>query len=452
MDRFLNTSFLYFKNIVNHKNMIFFIGAFVFFAVFLIPNEKSNYVTFYVGRFSGIANNMWVSNLSAIFSNILLSFFGFFLFEGIAKKEYENNRLVRASKSSNFFILLHRWFAYVLTLLFFSIIITLTILIINYKKFNIFSFLYPFLYFSIPFIFLMSSIILIIDSLIKKKLIKILLFIGIFIFLLAPTPISKYIDIFGLYEFIRYIEKDIEGSNFAIGYIRKTSKISLISIKQYYINSNLLIRLFFIPTSILFIYIFSFVFDRYKKNERRKNINKFIYIEDIYKYTSSIKLETINIKVNLFNLFNAFFLLFRKSFSRLEIIIITTLWLVSFFLNENLIRNITIPLIFLISFTLFDKYLNIRENKMLDFIHKGSVFSEIKIVIVYVFILYLYYILCLLPLLYFNVNTGNIFVKVFIFSVFISISSYINLNKLIEIIYILIFICYLCGYPIINVF
>lgn len=354
MERFLDASALYYKNITSHRKAVFFIGAFVFIALFLIPNEKSGYVTFYIGKVTGIANNMWVSNLNAIFSNILLALFGFFLFEGIADDEYGNNRLVRVSSSSNFFILVHRWFTYVLTLLLFGLIITITTLLINYKDFNIFSFLYPFFYFTIPFIFILVSLIIVIDSVIKKRIIKILLFIGIIIFLLVPITINKSIDLFGVYEFMKYIEKDVEGSNFAIGYIRKTSQISFVEIEQHYIKSNLLIRLSLIPISLLLIYLHSFVFDRYRKKKvvnRLKIDQNRVVTENVGNHPVALKLKTVSEQANLLNLFNAFFLLFKKAFSRLQIIIIVVLWVMSFLINYETARNITIPLIFLTSFS-----------------------------------------------------------------------------------------------------
>jgi hypothetical protein len=198
MKNIINLTKLYTINLYNKKSFLNSIILLIVISLFLIPNKDSSYITFYIDKYTGESNSIWVSSLGAIFTNLILSVISFFFIEGnyIEEKESGLGSIVRATITSNKILLLYKWLAYIIVLFSFLVLIILSLYLINFESFNFITFLYPFIYFNIPYIFILSSIILILDVFIQYRGVKITFFICLIFFLSSPLINSNF-DLLG---------------------------------------------------------------------------------------------------------------------------------------------------------------------------------------------------------------------------------------------------------------
>src|SRR5688572_21279317 len=119
--------------LINKRGFFFAILLLIISGLFIIPRENSNYVTFYIGTYTGYPNTLWVANLGAVLSNLIISFIGFFYLEGIYKEEIGNGigAQIRSSRCSNFSLFFHKWLSYTFLLFTFSGILALTLYVVN---------------------------------------------------------------------------------------------------------------------------------------------------------------------------------------------------------------------------------------------------------------------------------------------------------------------------------
>jgi len=467
MKNIINLAKLYTVNIFNKKAFLYSLILLLIISLFLIPNKDSSYITFYIDKYTGESNSIWVSSLGAIFTNLILSFIGFFFLEGNYTEEKKSGlgSIVKTTIASNKILLLYKWLSYIIVLFSFLVLVILSLYIINFKSFNFLTFLYPFLYFNVPYIFVLSSFILILDIFVPSRGLKITFFIFLIFFLASPL-LNNNFDLLGFNEFSNVIKDkfnqkyNITDKFYAIGYINKTKNITYLKLETINWLSNFTMRIIYIPISLFIIYIFSFFFNRYSINRKkmifkdsRKSAevkNKLNFKVDDNKYYKIMP----KIQKSFLSLFSLYFMIFKKSFSNLKIILLTILWVISFFIGYRIASNITIPLILLLSFSIYDEFINIENKVQLKFSFITSSYSINERLFVKTFVLFLFFIVCTIPILFAKPvehSLSTIFYFLFL-SIFSIIFSYLLKSvKLLEVIYILIFASYISGYPIFKI-
>ncbi len=152
--------------------------------------------------------------------------------------------------------------------------------------------------------------------------------------------------------------------------------------------------------------------------------------------------------------FLLYFMIFKKSFSNIKIIFLTILWIISFFIHYKISSNITIPLIFLLSFDIYDKFINIENKELSKFSFITSSYSINERLFIKVFILFGFFIVCTMPVfivkpIEHSLSTIIYFLLLSIFSIIFS--HLLKSVKFLEVIYILIFASYISGYPIFKI-
>ncbi len=115
MKKIINLTKLYTTNIYNKKAFLYSLILLIVISLFLIPNKDSSYITFYIDKYTGESNSIWVSSLGAIFTNLILSFIGFFFIEGNYTEEKKSGlgSIVKTTITSNKILLLYKWLTYV---------------------------------------------------------------------------------------------------------------------------------------------------------------------------------------------------------------------------------------------------------------------------------------------------------------------------------------------------
>ncbi len=468
MKNIINLSRIYIAYFLNKKNFIYALILIVVVGLFIIPNKDSGYVTFSIGKFTGESNCFWVSSLGAISINIILSIVGFFLIENTynTEKKLGFGHVVRVSSASNFKLLLHKWLTYVVVLSSFAVLLIVCLFVINYKYFDFFSFLNPFLYFCFPYIVMLSTIILVFDSLIPSRVLKVVAFLALIV-VLCSSKNSGHFDLLGFNEFSSYIQKeslqnpDVQNQALSVGFIKKTIQLGYIKFNSISWVNHIYYKLLFIPFSILLLYLFSFLFKRYKPNRTLKILSptKVEPESTEVKFNTNKLLFSINqecaINSDFWQVVNAYFILFKATFSVIQLIITAVFWVIAFLVNYELASHIYIPIVFLISFNKYEEFINIDNIENVRFTFNTSLFSIKQRLMAKSLILFSYFLLCAFPLLISNdANTMvMITINLLLLSVFSIIVSYVLKSvKILEIVYIIIFASYIAGHPAISLF
>ncbi len=104
---------------------------------------------------------------------------------------------------------------------------------------------------------------------------KITFFIFLVFFLASPLADNNF-DLLGFNEFSNVIKDEfnqkynITDKFYAIGYIKKTKNITYLKLENINWFSNFSMRIIYIPISLFIIYIFSFFFNRYSINRKKR--------------------------------------------------------------------------------------------------------------------------------------------------------------------------------------
>ena len=452
MKSLLPISVLYYKYLINKKSFIICSIILIIIGLFLIPSQNSDYVTFYIGKVSPIPNKYWIGYLSSIFSNFIISFLILFMIIGEKEKEILNFTYTQidTSKLSSFYKALHKIIGLFFIGISFLFILNITIIILNFDKINLPLFTLPLVYFCIPYIFIVSSLSYFIEFYQAKKLKILIYFTLIFIIVLN----DKYVlDMFGLNELNILINKTYGLSNkFAIGYLKKTNSLSIINVTTVLYPIFLYKKIILIVICLLIIYFLS-------KINISRNVDSNINVIDASidkREVNLLKTKTKILTSNNFvfsNLLIKDFYSFMLSVSKLNILLISFLWLPLFVVNDNFIKML-LPILFLL--TLFiNNFLSILYQNNLEYSEKTSAFRSYEIISSKFIIILIFYILLLVPILIKSTSTSIL--KIFIGFLLLSalqvlLVRFSKNNILMDIILIILYATYLFGTPIINIF
>ena len=467
MNNFLPLCVLYSKNLIRNRGFIFSLLSLLLIGIFIIPNENSTYYTFSIANYTGTPNNAWVSNLGAIFANVIIGFVGFFFLEGQYKEEKDSGigNLIRVSPSSNFLLILHRWVSSFFALLLMLVGLIIILFITNYNEdFQVLSFLRPFLYYSIPCLASFSILILSFDILIHHRGLKITVYILMCLVLLFPT--LQQIDPYGLTEFSQHASHNLpvqlNDTNYSFGVIARTTDIHYINYDRSDLDcTQCWKRGVYILAALVIFALLVILFDRFKKGAHilpkipslGKTENTTALPLNFAELSLSNQIFSVNKNYKV--LFELHFTFLKAAFSRKKILLIIGLWGLAFLINNDIKGGIVMPLLFIASFFLIEKFVNVQQEQNIQSSFITSIYNSLELNVTKAILLFFYFFLLSLPAIIANSLALNIKLIVFLMllsTILITYTQFFKSIKIPEIVYILFFICYLSGYPIITIF
>ena len=450
MSRLLPLSSLYYTYLIKKKSFVFCTLILIVLGLFLIPGKDADYVTFYMGNISPAPNKFWVGNLSAIFSNVIISWLLIHILAGEREKEILNYTYVQEDLSflSSFFKALYKIMGLFFIGMTFLFILNITIFIQNIELTGPY-FIFPLLYFSVPYILIIAGVSYFIEYYIKNNFLKYAVYYILVFFIMFNDRF--FLGILGIHELNFIINKNISETNvFAIGYLPK-SRLNIISIQEpifplFWLN-KLAALVLFIPT----LYLLS----KIPKNRKLSTIKMLTDSSQKGSEIKFIKFSFSQIKKDLsfFNILQKDFYLFSRSIDKTAIYAILIIWVLLFPVKEDFLKFL-LPLLFF--FTLFiNKFLTRLSLYNIDYAENISPYKNFEIVLSKNVIIFVFYVILLIPLLIRHSFTQNMYVLLsfFILTGFqVIMSRVFKNNTFIDILLIILFATYLTGKPILNIF
>jgi len=275
---------------------------------------------------------------------------------------------------------------------------------------------------------------------------------------------SQYLDITGLTEVSTTVKQELvnngliaEGSRFGVGYIAKTKAL------QYFDWTNTNWTNGIGPKAIIILGLFGILFLVSLFFRRYKGGSSFSVMPKKRVESSSTRMKVsewkgikaITPSKKVMNLFVGEAMLLKKYFKPLAVLIIGGLWLGTFFSTYNITSHFLIPAIMLLILPLYtDFFDNVSKNNLTN-IFSTSVYSESEKMMVKIGIALLINIFLLVPIFmhqdFMQLKTTIIIMTLLCLGAYLS-SRYLKSVKLFEIIYIVIFISYTNGSPILPIY
>jgi len=274
-----------------------------------IPEPNANYSTIKIGNYLGVYNSAWIGYVTAIMTSIFLSLVGFYLVNGSIKTDIYTKvgQIIATTPISNFGYLFSKLLSNFLVLLtivliIFSMSILLFFLYNKGFSFEIFQFIKPYFFITIPAMFFIATLAVVFEVFFEKySVIQNVGFFFLFSILMvlpATTETQFELDIFGSEIVIRQMEnqvKEILQTNelpslnigYVIGNVEKTKRFNFEGIK--FPTSFLMSRVGWMLLCIVSIVIISPLFHRFNVKERKST----------KKETSSISIQKANNEVVL---------------------------------------------------------------------------------------------------------------------------------------------------------
>ncbi|WP_029295250.1 hypothetical protein [Chryseobacterium hispalense] len=455
MNELINLSLLYTKYNIRKKNFLIFTAVLLVLGFLLIPNEKAEYVTFYIGNTSVYPNKFWIGNIGAVFSNIIISILLFFFIVGERENEIMSNKYYfeETSVFNSFYKNLYKIAALFIISLIFLIILNVSLIASNYSYgINIFAYLKSLVYFSVPFLFFITSVIYFLEFYIQKKTAKILIFITLILIILFN---DKFINIIGLNELYLYIDKISHTQNyFAIGYLKKSERIKLLTLHSYNAPLFIVVKLFWLLLTFVLMYIVSLmktpdpsaIFEKTEANiqaglKSTKNIS------------TNFLQKMIPLQLDFFTLIKKDILQLSKVYTQKRILGIAFIWIILFLTPIENVQKFLLPVLLLYIIYLNKDFISKLYVYDLGYFIILSPFKRLKIFLSQAAVIsFLYIFLCLPHLIKLDYRTSLLVILNLIIVSILQVSS-INILKrslLVNIILIILFSSYLTGKPIIN--
>ncbi|KMQ69711.1 hypothetical protein ACM39_01240 [Chryseobacterium sp. FH2] len=424
---------------------------------FIIPNPKSDYVTFTVGNYTGGLNLVWISNLTPVYINAIFSLLAIFISQNLKKREINNNTFVnfRLSVESNFQLLMQKVVSLFFYLTILAFILEIIILVINYQSYSLVSYLIPFFYFTVPYLFLLASICILIDYLVDLKFLKYILYFAFIIFI-YNNSIRHTLDITGIQELMdNFASLNAQTKDkFILGAV-KTKDIEFVNFNNFINPKDWLSKIYLLPISLILVLAGSFVFNRFsviRKSEQnppviKKETNASAIKEKTYHPIAFVS------SFNFRHLLKAEFFLLRNSISKNLKLVALVLWILAFFVHGE-IKILIIAAVFITLLPLNQNYLAGKYTNNTFYAEKISGYPLLMF-IVSKFLLFLVYIVVVIPVLDYTsieISSFIIFKLLFLFIFQLAYTTLVKDYLLVEIILIIIFSSYFSGVPVYQIF
>ncbi len=444
---------LFFK----HTYFKYILAVIMILGFFMIPNPKSDYVTFTVGNYTGGSNLIWISNLTPVYINAIFALLSLFISQNLKNREMADNTYVnfRLSVKSNFQLLMYRVISLFLYLTILAFILEIIILFINYQSYNFVLYLIPFLYFTVPYLFFLSTICTVIDYLVDLKFLKYVLYFGFIIFV-YNTEIRHLLDVTGIQELMdNFSHVNTKNNNsFILGKI-KNKDVQYINFQNFITPKKWVDKLYLFPVAFIIVLAASFLFKRYArvknkeqsptpaKNEvRPSSVQQAVYLprQSVYSF-------------DLISLLKAEYFLLSHSLSRNLRLTAFVLWILAFVAQGN-IKILLVAAIFIIILPLNQNYLAGKYTNNTLYAEKISGYPPILFGFSK-FLLFFVYIIIVIPVLdYSSIEVSVLIITrlllLFIFQ--LAYTAFVKDYLMVEIIMIIIFSSYFSGVPVYQIF
>lgn len=202
-----------------------------------VPEPNANYSTIRIADHVGYYNSSWFGYVTAIMTSIFLSLIGFYLVNSGIKKDIETRvgQIVASTPISNFKYLLSKVLSnfLVLTSIVGAVFIMSLVLFLLYNDgfpFEPLQFIKPYVYITLPAMFLISVVAVVFEVILGKyRIVQQLAYFFLFSIVMVFTPETKdefALDVFGtkivmyeLEETVRAITNTDEQAEMSIGYV-----------------------------------------------------------------------------------------------------------------------------------------------------------------------------------------------------------------------------------------
>ena len=299
-----------------------------------VPEPNASYSTLRIAGYVGYYNSAWFGYVTAIMTSIFLALIGFYLVNSGIKKDIDTKvgQVIAATPISNFKYLCAKVLSnFLLLLTIIAVIILMSMLLfVLYNDgyaFELFQFIKPHVFITIPCMFFISVIAVVFEVCFGRySILQNIGFFFLFSTLMVYTPkteIQLSLDVFGnkiailqLESEVRNIIDSTDDINFNIGYTVVTEKAKKfeftgMNFPIFFIISRLLWMIF----GIGLIGIISLFFHRFDKKERKstKSFSIEIKKENSTREVQLTKLPKPQVNYSIFPLFRTeFLMLFRK--------------------------------------------------------------------------------------------------------------------------------------------
>ncbi|GEM_PF-3828660 len=425
---------------------------------FIIPNPKSDYVTFTVGNYTGVLNLVWISNLTPVYINAIFSLLAIFISQNLKKREFQNNTYAnfRLSVQSNFQLLMYKVASLFFYLTILAFILEVIILVINYQSYNFILYLIPFCYFTIPYLFFLASVCVLIDYLVDVKFLKYILYF-IFMIFIYNNNIRHILDITGIQELMNnFSQVEVKSKDsFILGKI-KFKDVQYLKFENFITPKNWLSKLYLFLISFITVFLGSFLFRRYsvvkKAKQNTTTSEKEKEVSDIKQNVKYHPISSVS-SFNLISLLKADFFLLSRSISKNLKLIALVLWILAFFSHGEM-KILIIAAVFITLLPLNQNYLAGKYTNNTFYAEKISGYSSLMFILSK-FLLFILYIVVVIPVLDYTsleVSMFIIFKLLFLFLFQLAYVTFVKDYLLVEIIMIIIFSSYFSGVPIYQIF
>ncbi len=254
-----------------------------------IPAPNANYSTIKIGSYLGVYNSAWIGYVTAIMTSVFLSLVGFYLVNGSIKTDIQTKvgQIVASTPISNFGYLFSKLlsnFLVLLTIVFiiFSMSILLFFLYNEGFSFEIFQFIKPYVFITIPAMFFIATLAVVFEVFFGKysviQNVGFFFLFSIVLILPASTETQFELDIFGseivTYQMENHVKEILQTNELPslnIGYVigneKETKRFNFEGIK--FPTSFLLSRIGWMLLCIVLIVLISPFFHRFNVKERK---------------------------------------------------------------------------------------------------------------------------------------------------------------------------------------
>ena len=148
----------------------------IYVAYLFVPAHTASYTTLSVSGYKAAFNAAWVGYVSAIMTTVMLSFYGFLLVNNSIKKDIETEvgLIIATSQMTNFQYLLSKHISNYLVLLSITACIFVTSIVMFFIRgeghlFILGHFIWPFVIFALPALFLVAALAIVAEVFLGKK-------------------------------------------------------------------------------------------------------------------------------------------------------------------------------------------------------------------------------------------------------------------------------------------
>ena len=183
----------------------------IYVAYSFVPSASASYSTVRIGNFVGFNNAAWIGHVTAIMASSFMWFIGFYIINNGIRRDEESGigQIIAATSISNFLYLLAKSLSNFMVLLTITIIIILMALGLIMVRgseyyFNVFQFILPYLYATIPSLFFLSVFAVFFEIIFGKRtnlsnISFFILFSSLISYIFdANNHIAEWVDVLGI--------------------------------------------------------------------------------------------------------------------------------------------------------------------------------------------------------------------------------------------------------------